>query len=62
MVPRFKEQELDKIDAQLLRLHEMVDTIEWESEQLRVMEGLRAGNEALKSIHRVRKGIVGGGG
>jgi hypothetical protein len=46
-----KSEQLDKTDGQLLNLLELVESVEFESKQLEVFEGLKAGNAVLKKIH-----------
>ncbi len=48
---RMKSEQLDKTDGQLLNLLELVESVEFESKQLEVFEGLKAGNAVLKKIH-----------
>eukprot|EP01040_Poterioochromonas_malhamensis_P012700 gene12700-13909_t len=48
---RMKEQEVDKIDKQLLSVMEMIDNIEWEYTNLKVLQALQEGNRALNKLH-----------
>ena len=48
-----KETQLQKTDEQLINLLTLVESVEFENQQLQVFEGLKAGNAALKSIHEV---------
>ena len=48
---RFRETKVDDIDGQLLKLEELVSTIEWESQQVDVVQALRAGTDALNALH-----------
>lgn len=50
-IKKMKEVQLDKTDAQLINLLQMVESVEFESQQLQVFEGLKAGNSMLKMIH-----------
>lgn len=47
---KYAEKQVAATDGQLMRLQEMVSTVEWESTQLEVFNGLKAGNAALKLI------------
>ncbi|DBA01103.1 TPA: hypothetical protein N0F65_001731 [Lagenidium giganteum] len=51
-VKKFKEQQIKLADEQLLRVLEMLDTVEWETQQLKVFEGLKAGNSILNALHQ----------
>ncbi|GLE00794.1 hypothetical protein PINS_up009582 [Pythium insidiosum] len=51
-VKKFKEQQIKQADGHLLTVLEMLDTVEWESQQLKVFEGLKAGNSVLDAIHK----------
>jgi hypothetical protein len=53
-VKKFKEQQIQQADEHLLKVLEMLDTVEWESQQLKVFEGIKAGNSVLDAIHKVR--------
>ncbi len=46
-----KEQEVDKIDKQLLSVMEMINNIEWEYTNLKVLQALQEGNRALNKLH-----------
>lgn len=48
---RFREAKIADADAQLLRLEEMVNTIEWETQQAAVLASLKQGTDALNKIH-----------
>lgn len=48
---RFREKEVNNIDAQLLSVLEMIENVEWEYSNMEVMKALKAGNNALNSIH-----------
>jgi charged multivesicular body protein 6 len=50
---KFKEQQIQQADGHLLKVLEMLDTVEWETQQLKVFEGLKAGNSVLDIIHKV---------
>lgn len=49
---KFKEQQIKQADDHLLTVLEMLDTVEWETQQLQVFEGLKAGNSILNAIHK----------
>ncbi|TYZ62475.1 hypothetical protein PybrP1_005596 [[Pythium] brassicae (nom. inval.)] len=51
-VKKFKEQQMKQADEHLLTVLEMLDTVEWETQQLKVFEGLKAGNSLLNAIHQ----------
>lgn len=51
---KFKEQQMQQADAQLIQVLSLLDAVEWEEQQLKVFEGLKAGNSVLDSIHKVR--------
>ncbi|KAH9087490.1 hypothetical protein Ae201684P_000895 [Aphanomyces euteiches] len=44
---KFKEQQIEQADAHLMNVLQMVDSVEWESQQLQIFEGLKAGNSIL---------------
>ena len=48
---KFKTQELNKIDDQLLSVLKMIEDIEWESIHVQAMLALEKGTDALKEIH-----------
>lgn len=50
---KLRENKIGEIDAQLLTLEEMVQTIEWETQSLQVFDALKSGNQALKQIHSI---------
>mmetsp|Transcript_22536 Transcript_22536/g.52169 ORF Transcript_22536/g.52169 Transcript_22536/m.52169 type:complete len:218 (+) Transcript_22536:225-878(+) len=50
---RYKEKQVGQVDAQLLTVEEMVQTIQWETETMKVVEALQEGNKALDAIHSV---------
>lgn len=45
---------MQQADAQLIQVLSLLDAVEWEEQQLKVFEGLKAGNSVLDSIHKVR--------
>ncbi|XP_033118953.1 charged multivesicular body protein 6-B-like [Anneissia japonica] len=50
---RYQEQLLKNTDGQLDNLEKMVDEIEFAQIEMKVVEGLKAGNESLKKMHQV---------
>ncbi|GFW52708.1 charged multivesicular body protein 6 [Trichonephila clavipes] len=48
---RFMEQMLTKTDGQLMNLEQMCHDIEFAQIERQVLEGLKVGNESLKSLH-----------
>ena len=50
---KFKEKKVGEVDDQLLNLEQMVQTIQWETETLKVYTALKEGNKALDAIHSV---------
>ncbi|GFR17220.1 charged multivesicular body protein 6 [Trichonephila clavata] len=50
---RFMEQMLTKTDGQLINLEQMCHDIEFAQIERQVLEGLKVGNESLKSLHEM---------
>ncbi|XP_053309028.1 charged multivesicular body protein 6 [Spea bombifrons] len=50
---RYQEQLLEKTDNQISNLEKMVEDIEFAQIELKVIEGLKLGNECLKKMHEV---------
>ena len=50
-VKKFKEKEVTNIDGKLVSVHEMIQSVEWEYNNLEVMKALRSGTDALNKIH-----------
>jgi charged multivesicular body protein 6 len=48
---KYKEKELDNVDAQLLSVFKMIEDIEWESANMEVLKALKVGTDALNKIH-----------
>ncbi|CAN0463103.1 unnamed protein product, partial [Ectocarpus sp. 8 AP-2014] len=48
---RLKQDQADKASSQLLSVHQMMDTIDWETQQLQVFNALKEGNVALNKLH-----------
>ncbi|RLN50835.1 hypothetical protein BBJ29_003551 [Phytophthora kernoviae] len=49
---KYKEQQMQQADEHLIQVLGMLDTVEWETQQLQVFEGLKAGNSILNAIHK----------
>eukprot|EP00735_Rhodelphis_limneticus_P001991 TRINITY_DN12731_c0_g1::TRINITY_DN12731_c0_g1_i1::g.28704::m.28704 TRINITY_DN12731_c0_g1::TRINITY_DN12731_c0_g1_i1::g.28704 ORF type:complete len:223 (-),score=27.09,sp/P0C0A3/CHMP6_MOUSE/41.80/2e-37,Snf7/PF03357.16/4e-40,Snf7/PF03357.16/2.4e+03,PIG-S/PF10510.4/0.0013,PIG-S/PF10510.4/2e+03,Orthopox_A47/PF06334.6/0.0023,YliH/PF10799.3/0.076,DUF1269/PF06897.7/50,DUF1269/PF06897.7/2.5,MutS_III/PF05192.13/8.8 TRINITY_DN12731_c0_g1_i1:408-1076(-) len=49
---RYLEQQLSKLDEQMFSLENLVSSIETAQMNAKVLEGIKAGNEALKSIQQ----------
>ncbi|OQR94649.1 hydroxymethylglutaryl-CoA lyase, mitochondrial precursor [Achlya hypogyna] len=49
---KFKLQQIAQADTHLLNVHTMIDSVEWETQQLQIFEGLKAGNSVLDAIHK----------
>lgn len=50
---RYQEQLLEKTDNQISNLEKMVGDIEFAQIELKVIEGLKIGNDCLKKMHEV---------
>uniref|UniRef100_A0A803K9G3 Charged multivesicular body protein 6 n=1 Tax=Xenopus tropicalis TaxID=8364 RepID=A0A803K9G3_XENTR len=50
---RYQEQLLEKTDNQISNLEKMVEDIEFAQIEMKVIEGLKVGNECLKKMHEV---------
>ncbi|KAK3560069.1 hypothetical protein QTP86_033792 [Hemibagrus guttatus] len=50
---RFQEQLLDKTENQISNLERMVQDIEFAQIEIKVIEGLKVGNDCLKKMHEV---------
>jgi len=48
---RFREARIAEVDGELLRLEQMVASIEWESRQATVIASIQAGTAALNRMH-----------
>ncbi|KAI9914485.1 hypothetical protein PsorP6_007827 [Peronosclerospora sorghi] len=48
---KYKEQQMQQADDHLLHVLQLLDTVEWETQQLQVFEGLKAGNSILNALH-----------
>ncbi|XP_061892545.1 charged multivesicular body protein 6-like [Entelurus aequoreus] len=50
---RYQDQLLDKTENQISNIERMVQDIEFMQIELKVIEGLQAGNDCLKSMHQI---------
>lgn len=50
-VKKLKQDQADKASSQLLTVHQLMETIDWESQQLKVFNALKEGNLALQKLH-----------
>ena len=50
---KYKAKQIAEADSQLLNIEEMVQTIQWETETMKVVNALEQGNKALDAIHSV---------
>eukprot|EP00904_Undaria_pinnatifida_P012033 jgi/Undpi1/7960/HiC_scaffold_24.g10432.m1 len=50
-VKKLKQDQADKASSQLLTVHQLMETIDWESQQLKVFNALKEGNLALQQLH-----------
>ncbi|XP_051995820.1 charged multivesicular body protein 6 [Xyrauchen texanus] len=50
---RYQDQLLDKTENQIANLERMVQDIEFAQIEIKVIEGLKAGNDCLKQMHEV---------
>ncbi len=48
---KYKENELNQLDAKLLSVMEMIEQVEWESANMEVLKALKAGNDVLNKYH-----------
>eukprot|EP01038_Epipyxis_sp_PR26KG_P008354 gene8354-11300_t len=48
---RHREVEVNKVDAQLINILEMINNVEWESQNLQIMKAMKEGTAALNKIH-----------
>ncbi len=48
---KYKTNELDNIDSQLLSVFKMIDDIEWESSNIEFLRALKIGTDALNQLH-----------
>ncbi|CAM9584370.1 unnamed protein product [Discosporangium mesarthrocarpum] len=51
-IKKFKQEQANKADGQLLGVMQMMDNIEWGSQQLKVFDALKSGNLALDRLHK----------
>ena len=50
---KYTESLLDKTDGQLSNLEQMVGNLEYAQIEIKVVEGLKSGNEALNELHKI---------
>lgn len=50
---RLREEEGSKAEGQLMNVEQLITQIEWETEQLKVFDALKSGNQALEAIHKI---------
>uniref|UniRef100_A0A3Q3WC38 Uncharacterized protein n=1 Tax=Mola mola TaxID=94237 RepID=A0A3Q3WC38_MOLML len=50
---RYQDQLLDKTESQISNLERMVQDIEFMQIEMKVIEGLKVGNDCLKSMHEI---------
>ncbi|CAM9320534.1 unnamed protein product [Ascophyllum nodosum] len=50
-VKKLKLEQANKADAQLLSVYQLMDTIDWETQQMKVYYALKEGNQALTRLH-----------
>jgi len=47
----FKTKEADQVEAKLFTVLNMIETVEWESQNIEVLKALKEGTEALNKMH-----------
>lgn len=52
-IRKFKERQIKEADVHLLNVIQLIDTVSWETEQVKVFEAIKGGNKLLQSIHKV---------
>lgn len=55
---RYLEGLLDKTDTQIDNLMQMVETLEYTQIEMKVVEGLKQGNECLQEMHKVSRHVI----
>lgn len=55
---RYLEGLLDKTDTQIDNLMQMVETLEYTQIEMKVVEGLKQGNECLQEMHKVSRHVT----
>lgn len=50
---RFQEEQLNKLDKMLENIEKMTSDIEFKQVEMNVLDGLKAGNAALKKLHQL---------
>lgn len=51
---RFKEKELDGIDAKLMTVQSQIDDVEWASINVSILKAIESGTRELNRIHEER--------
>lgn len=51
---RFKEKELDGIDAKLMTVQSQIDDVEWASMNVSILKAIESGTHELNRIHEER--------
>nr|CCA15126.1 hydroxymethylglutarylCoA lyase putative [Albugo laibachii Nc14] len=50
-IKKFKERQISQADVHLLNVIKLIDTVSWETEQLKVFEAIKGGNKLLHALH-----------
>ena len=50
-IRKYKDNQLQQLDNQLLSVTEMIETVEWEHVNMEVLNALKAGNQTLNQLH-----------
>jgi charged multivesicular body protein 6 len=48
---RFKDNEVNKVEGELMSVLEMIETVEWEHANMEVLRALKAGTASLNKLH-----------
>ena len=48
---RFKDNEANKVDGELMSVLEMIENVEWEHANMEVLRALKAGTASLNKLH-----------
>lgn len=48
---RHRDTEATKVDGQLITVLDMINTVEWESQNIKVMKALQEGTRTLNKLH-----------
>lgn len=49
---RFKDNEVNKVEGELMSVLEMIETVEWEHANMEVLRALKAGTASLNKLHQ----------